>query len=142
MDCVYSKADLEKAVKQHGSQRKAAKALGFSQTTFHDHLSGRRGGEAKPSMVKTGAVGKSIADFRAQHDKSFIIPKRIKEGLAMLGSGWEYELAFAKLAGVSLGDLGNYREQFAEFYIVIGRDSKRAWTGSKATAEAMRAMVR
>ena len=86
--------------------------------------------------------GKSLAEFRATHDKAFIIPKKIKEALQQLGSsGWEYEVGFAKLAGISLADLGNFRDQFAEHVVAIRRDGKRAWAGSKDTAAKMRAMV-
>lgn len=135
---MYSKAELIEAVKKHGSQRKAAKALGMGQATLNDHIAGKYNGVAKP---KVDPKGKSLAEFRAQHDKSFIVPKRIKEGLAALGSGWEYEVQFAKIAGISLADLSNFREQFADNFVVVGRSGKRAWTGSKATAQAMREMV-
>lgn len=89
--------------------------------------------EAKPS-------GKTLADFRAAHDKSYIIPQRIKEGLKKLGDGWEYEAAFMKIAGLSTTDLANYREGFTDHIVLVER-TKRVWCGTKALADKLRAMV-
>lgn len=85
-----------------------------------------------------------LESFRAMHDKSFMIPKKIQEGLAALGDdAWEYELDFIKRCGVSPTDFAAYREQFEDFYVNIGapRAPKRAWAGSKALAKKMRDMV-
>lgn len=90
---------------------------------------------------------KSIADFRAAHDKSFIVPNKIKAGLDALGpDGWEYELQFVKDIGVSVIDFSRFREQFEEFCVSVGvgtgtAKAKRIWAGSKALASKMRAMV-
>ena len=59
------------------------------------------------------AVGRSIDDFKAAYDKSFIVPRKIKEALAKLGDGWLRELDFAKLAGVNPNDLAAFRAGFA-----------------------------
>ena len=83
-----------------------------------------------------------LEDFRAQHDKDFIIPQRIEAALKQLGTAWEYELEFARLAGVGLADLSAYRERYADYWLAVGRSGKRAWAGSKATAARMREMVR
>lgn len=87
---------------------------------------------------------KTLQDFRAVHDKSFVIPAKIKEGLAKLGNeGWEEEPNFVKLCGVSVADFSRFREQFADFYVVVGglRSGKRVWAGSKQLAAKMREMV-
>lgn len=87
---------------------------------------------------------KTLSDFRAIHDKSFVIPNKIKEGLTKLGNdGWEYENDFVKLCGVPVSDFARFREDFAEYYVMVGglRSGKRVWAGSKALAEKMRAMV-
>jgi len=128
------------AVAKYGSIRKAAKALGVAYSTMQKRV--RAGDSAAPAAkpdAPASAKGKTLADFRAQYDKSFIVPQRVREGLRKLGaSGWEYEVEFAKIAGVSLADLGRFRDQFADYVIQIGRDSRRAWAGSKAMAQAMR----
>jgi hypothetical protein len=126
------------AVSKHGSQRAAARAMGWPFTTLNDTL--RRGTE-KPSVTREPTKGRSLAEFRNAYDKSTIIPGKVKAALKALGSGWEYEVDFAKMAGVSLGDLGKFRDQFAEYVVQIGRDSRRAWAGTKATADAMRDML-
>ena len=96
--------------------------------------------KAQPTPSKT--MGRSLDEFRANHDKSFIVPAKIKAALEKLGNGWQSELEFAKLAGLSMTDLGSYRAQFDEFVVPISRDgSRRVWAGTKAFAKRMREMV-
>jgi hypothetical protein len=107
-------------------------------------------GRAKPSGVKTVKVatgraapakGKTLADFRQTYDKATIVPSRVKAALKELGaSGWEYEVQFARMAGVSMTDLSAFRDQFAG-YIVNLKDNRRAWAGSIKTATQMKEMV-
>lgn len=88
------------------------------------------------------AKGKGIDDFRASYDRSFIVPKRIKDGLAALGDSYESELEFMRRCGISVTDLSQYREPFAEFYIEVGgRNPKRLWAGTKAFAAKCRGFV-
>lgn len=90
---------------------------------------------------------KSLADFKAAHDKSFIVPAKIKAGLEKLGAdGWEYEIEFAKLAGVANHEISRFREQFADFIVLVKSSKssgyeKKVWAGSKALAAKMREMV-
>lgn len=85
---------------------------------------------------------KTLSDFRQVYDKSTIVPKAIKSALKDLGqSGWEYEVQFAKMAGISLVDIANFREMFADYIVSIKRDNKRVWAGSVSTANEMRSMV-
>ena len=135
------------AIREHGGLRPAARALGVDNgwlcriakraagpLTGPDTVSGTIA--AKPKGVKT------LTDFRQAYDKDTIVPAKIKEGLAALGAdGWEYEVEFAKLCGVSLYDMGRVRERFADHIVSIGRNTKRAWAGSKALAAKMREMV-
>lgn len=88
-------------------------------------------------------TGKSLADFKAVYDKNTVIPKKINEGLEKLGDGWETEVEFMKLCGVSNTDFMMFREQFADFYVELGPSSrgKRVWAGTKALAAKMREMV-
>ena len=93
-------------------------------------------GKAEPKL------GKSLQDFRAEHDKSYIVPKRIKDALEKLGDGWEYEVHFLRLAGLSVTDLAAYRDQFEAHIVVVGgRNSKRIWVGTSKLAAQMREMV-
>lgn len=97
---------------------------------------------AKPPIKKT--TGKTLADFRAVHDKNFVVPQKIKAGLEKLGAeGWEYEIEFIKTCGVGPSDFANFREQYEEFYVELGSADrgKRVWAGSKALANKMREMV-
>lgn len=131
-----TRGEAEAAVRKHGGQARAAKALGLTREKIRWAL--RQGGSSvKPSL--TG--GRSLADFRATYDKSYIIPRKIKAALTSLGSGWEYEVGFAKAAAVSLSDLGAFRDQFADHVVTLGREGRRAWAGTKSTAEAMRKML-
>ena len=87
---------------------------------------------------------KSLADFKAAHDKSFIVPNKIKAGLATLGTdGWEYESDFYKSAGVPPQDLAKFRQQFTDNVVIVKNNGKelRVWAGSKALADKMREMI-
>ena len=128
--------DKAELIKQYGSIASAARKFGVPRQTLMHRIKKGFPLEPKPS------AGKSLSDFRAAHDKGFIIPRRIKDALEQLGDGWEYEVPFAKLAGVSLTDLSVFREQFAQYIVVVKRDGKRAWAGTPAVAEKMRGMVR
>lgn len=88
-------------------------------------------------------AGRGVAEFREKHDKSFIIPKKIRVGLAKLGSdGWEYEKEFCSLADIGLNDISRFREEFAEHVVVVDKsNNKRAWAGSKELADELRSMV-
>lgn len=97
--------------------------------------------KAQPS-TPSKPMGRSLEEFRANHDKSFIVPAKIKAALEKLGNGWQSELEFAKLAGLSMTDLGAYRAQFDAFVVPISRDgSRRVWAGTKAFASRMREMI-
>jgi hypothetical protein len=134
-----TKQEAEAAVRKYGSMRAAAKGLRVARKTIRKAISGAI--TATPLKAAASTSGKSLADFKQTYDKSFIIPQKVRAALKALGAGWEYEVAFAKLAGVSLVDLGIVRDEFAGHVVTIGRDSKRAWAGTKATAEAMRKML-
>lgn len=89
-------------------------------------------------------AGRTIDEFRASHDRSFIVPNKIRAGLQALGDGWAYEGDFVKLAGISLTDLGAYRGKFEEFVVTLKgsvHNGRKAWAGTKATAAKMREML-
>lgn len=141
---IDSKAAAQAALKKYGSLHKCAKALGMPRSTFRLRLRGvlPKSGAARPAApLPRSSNGRSLQDFRAEHDKDFIVPRKIREALKLLGGGWEYEAQFAKLAGVSLADLGNYRDAFSEHVVPLRRDGKRAWAATAAVAARMREMV-
>lgn len=87
---------------------------------------------------------KTLADFKAAHDKSFIVPQRIKAGIEKIGAdGWEYEADFVKLSGVNQNDIAKFREQFVDNVVLIKQDGRerRVWAGSKALATKLREML-
>jgi DNA-binding transcriptional regulator YdaS (Cro superfamily) len=138
-------AEAKAAVAKYGSQSAAARALGVGRMTVHDACHGKRMvnkvSHAPTDKPATGAKVKTLSDFRATYDKATIIPAKLKAALKLLGgSGWEYEVQFARNAGVSLTDLANFREMFAA-NIVNLRDNRRAWAGSAGTAKTMREMI-
>ena len=133
-----TREEAQAAITKHGSQIKAAAALGVSRKTIRYALETKPASTPRPTPKP---AGRSITDFRAEYDKSYIVPRKIRDGLKALGGGWEYEVAFAKLAGVSLADLAIFREDFAEYVVTLSRDSRRAWAGTPASAEAMRKML-
>lgn len=134
-----SRQEVLAAVTKHGAERRAAKALGISRNKLRAIL----GKPERAPVTVTEATRKvrTLTDFRKEFDKSFIVPTRIKNGLRTLGTGWDYEVSFAKLAGVSLTDLAAFRDQFADHIVHLERSGRRAWAGSKATADAMRRML-
>lgn len=99
---------------------------------------------SKPKAEKAPKSGRSIADFRAAHDTSYIVPTKIKAALAAMDGGWLYEGEFVKLAGISLTQLGLFREQFEEHLVLLKgttHSGRRAWASTKALAKQMREMV-
>ena len=149
-----SDADLLEALrilKATGGIREAAKAAKMSFGGFRSRLATakKRGltlsaaKNAKPNgkAMKPSKSGRSLQDFRAEYDKDFIVPQKISDALRILGDGWEYEVQFAKLASVGLVDLASYRDAFAEHVVVLGREGRRAWAGTKEAAAKMREML-
>lgn len=96
--------------------------------------------KATEKVAEKPKVGRSLTEFKNTYDKNTIVPAKIKAALKLLGNGWDFEVNFAKLAGVSLADLGNFREMFVD-HVVTLKESRRAWAGTIATAKAMREMV-
>jgi len=135
-----TKRDAEAAVHKYGSGNEAARRLGVARSTVQKALK-RGDGEGKRTIPIIKTPGRTLADFRQTYDKSTIVPAKVKAAIKALGAGgWEYEVQFAKIAGVSLADLGIFRDQFAAFVVSL-REGRRAWAGSAATAKTMREML-
>jgi hypothetical protein len=95
-----------------------------------------------PTTAKRPPAGKTLADFRSAHDKSYVVPHRIREALAKLGDSWEYDAGMLKLAQLSTTDLAAYRDQFRDHIVMTnGRNPKRVWCGTVKLAEQLREMV-
>ncbi len=126
------------------SYQAIARRVGVAKSTVQKAYTAHQAEGGKPAKAAALApekrVGRSLNEFRLTYDKDTIIPAKVKTALRQLGQGWEYEVQFAKIAGVSLADLGNYRDQFAD-HVVTLRESRRAWAGTTATAKAMREML-
>lgn len=135
------------AIREHGGLRPAARALGIDNGWLCRVAKRAAGPLMGPDTVNRVVDGKpkavkTLADFRQAYDKDTIVPAKIKQGLAALGpDGWEYEVEFAKLCGVSLYDMGRVRDRFADHVVPVNRNTKRAWAGSKSLASKMREMV-
>lgn len=91
----------------------------------------------------TKPTGKTLADFRAAHDKNVIVPAKIKKALADMeaehAENWAYEGDFMKRAGISQTDVGMFREQFADHVIeTSGRNAKKVWFASAKVAAKVR----
>lgn len=94
--------------------------------------------------MATKTKRKTLSDFRAAHDKDFVIPARINAGLAKIGKdGWEYEGDFMRICGVGTIDFARFRDKFAAHCVMIrdGKHSKRVWAGSPALAKKMQEMT-
>lgn len=99
------------------------------------------------STVKTGSHIRPLDEFIKTHDKSYIVPSKIKAALKKLAekSGWCYEVDFLKLADINANDLAAFREPFLADHVVLVKDTnkhqKRVWTGSKTLTEKLRGML-
>ncbi len=141
-----NQAEAIALVTKHGSHQKAATAAGLAKSTIFKYVHGKLGGgqprstRALPAQHPSTRKGRSLTEFKQTYDKDTIVPAKIKAGIKELGaSGWAYENEFAHIAGLSLADLGNYRDRFADYVVSIRE--RRAWAGSTATAKSMREML-
>jgi len=128
-----TKQEAQDAIAKHGSQDKAAEALGVSRRQIKKALNAKLAVQQK--------VGRSLSDFRSAYDRNTIIPAKVKTALAELGKAWEYESEFVQRAGVTFNDLGNYREAFEDFWMQVRRDGKRVWCGNADMMKEMKGMV-
>jgi len=137
---------VSKLVAKYASIRAAATAEGIPYTTLRRWLAKEAGNKSVGCQMKLAdantkpAPGRSLSDFRSMYDKDTIIPARIKEALKTMGD-WMYEVEFAKHAGVSLADLGAYRDQFADLVVTTRGEGRRAWGRTAGIAKQMREML-
>lgn len=127
-----NRTDAEAAVKKHGSINNAAKMMHVGKNTIRKALATGSANAAK-EIKKT--AGRSLTEFKKAYDKDTIVPAKIKEGLADLGQSWEYEVEFVKRCGLSFNDMGNYRDQFPDNWLIIRGDGKKVWASAKMIKE-------
>jgi hypothetical protein len=93
------------------------------------------------------AKARTAADYKSTHEKSVIVPNKIKAGLAaLLKTGpehYEYDEGFRSLCGLQAAELAEYREAFkSHWFITPGRTSnkggKRVWFGNAKVAARLR----
>ena len=91
---------------------------------------------------KAGIRGKSLDQFKAAHDKGFIIEKRLRDALTDLGESWLYESELMRTARIGPGEIARLRERFSKFNLLVGRRGKQrhVWAGTPALAKKLRAM--
>lgn len=102
--------------------------------------------KAKPAAAPSKS--RSLSDFRAVHDRSVIVPSKIKGALAELAKGgpdnWEYESEFAKRAGLGNSDISTYRDQFTDHIVQPrgrGLSARRVWVATAKGAAKFREVV-
>ena len=92
-------------------------------------------------VVEQGG-GRTLAEFRSVYDKDFVVPAKIASALKRLGAnGWETEMNFARMAGISMQDISNYREKYMDHVVLVERGSRRIWAGTKGLAAKLRSMT-
>lgn len=78
---------------------------------------------------------RTLADFRASHDKSTVIPNKIRAALAVMAKQgpehYEYEAEFLKLASLSVTDLAAYRDQFAPHLFIAKHLNGKSYSTPK-----------
>ena len=89
---------------------------------------------------------KTLAQFQQTYDRNVIVPRKIDDALKRLGDGWETEMEFMKAAGVSNVELAAFRDNYADYIVVVASatgspNRKRIWFGSKTAASVARKMV-
>lgn len=136
------------AIQAHGSISAAARALHISRETVRRRAKGE-GCSASPEgapleRAAPTSIGRTLNDFRATHDKAYIVPNKITDALAKLGDSWLYEAEFIKACGLTPPDVSAFRDQFADYIVEVRQDGRRrtVWAGTKHFAAKLREMTR
>lgn len=101
--------------------------------------------------MATAKKGNTIADLRAVHDRSVVIPNRIRAALAALlatGDTYAYESDFIKAAKppISAIDISRFREEFKDFWSETpasnGKSSARkVWFSTKKACDEWKEVI-
>lgn len=89
---------------------------------------------------------RTIADFKASHDRETVVTAKVKAALEVLAKvgpeHYEYEGDFIKLAKIGQADVTLVREKFKDYIVeaaaVHGKTARRVWCGSLKTAKTLR----
>ena len=93
------------------------------------------------------AEPRTLAMFRAAHDKNVIVPNKIRAVLEQIRKvgpeHHEYEADVIRMAGISQTDIGLFREQFEDHIVVTAstpgnRNPKRVYFGDPKVAAKVR----
>lgn len=98
---------------------------------------------SKPATKK---AGKTLDDLRALHDRSVLIPNRIKATIEKLAEvswqEWAYESDFLSISTprISTKDLSDFRDRFKDFWAEMPptngrRDARKVWFATKKAAD-------
>lgn len=93
--------------------------------------------------------GKTLDDFRASHDRDFMLKTKIENALIALGESWEYEADFLRRSGLSGKDWAARRDKYIDRIVDVksgfGAQSdggkRRVIAGTKAFAAKLRAQL-
>lgn len=92
---------------------------------------------------------RTVAEFRAQYDKSIKVPAQIKVGLAaLLKIGPEHhetDEGFRALCGLQAAELSAYRDQFKAHWLITpgstsNKGGKRVWFGNPKLVTKLRSL--
>lgn len=93
------------------------------------------------------AEPRTLATFRAAHDRNVIVPNKIRAAIEQIRKvgpeHYEYEADLIRMAGISQSDMGLFRDQF-EAHIVETRSTpgsknpKRVYFGDPKVAAKVR----
>ena len=98
-------------------------------------------------MATANPQARTIAQFRALHDKNVIIPNKIRKALERLREigpeHFVYDEEFRQLCGIQGAELAAYRDQFARhWFMTVGltksKNDKRVWFGNSKVADRLR----
>lgn len=94
--------------------------------------------------MATAKPKKDLSSFRASHDRSVIVPNKIRAALVELEKAegpeaWEYEQEFMRRAKISSTDVGQYRDDFLAYIVQTpGNNGKRVWFAQAKAAKTAR----
>ncbi len=93
------------------------------------------------------AEPRTLATFRAAHDRNVIVPNKIRAAIEQIRKvgpeHYEYEADLIRMAGISQADIGQYRDQFEDHIVVTAstgssRNPKRVYFGDPKVAAKVR----
>ena len=142
----WSDANLDNYEIKAEAVSACAEALGIKKKSVYTHFSKHGTWDLKgeiPKKPKKGPAlkGRNLIDFKSKYDKNTYIPAKIEAGLKDLGNHWEYENEFVQRSGVSYMDLNTFRGAFSDYFVLLKKDGKKIWCGTKEIAIKIRELL-